>query len=139
VPTTGRDHVIAGIDGEGLLHIRIFDLAGVRADTFETKDSSGALHVVSKDASGTVLLDENESSLLKAQADAITALKRQLPGWLPRREQVLGVVKSITGQTQAKKRDADRSHASGSDQPAKKPDRPPPGPSSSQPADPKKS
>src|SRR5262249_25310424 len=95
-----------GIDSDSLLHIRIFDSAGVRTDTLETKDSSGALHLVSEDASGTVLSDVLESSLPAAQADAIRALKQQLPGWLPphvltsaEKDRVLSEVTSITGQT----------------------------------------
>ena len=41
VPTSGKNLVITGLDNNGLLHIRTFDAAGVRTDTFETTDSSG--------------------------------------------------------------------------------------------------
>ena len=54
VPTTGQHLVIVGLDTNGLLHIRTFDAAGVRSDTFETT-GAGALHLVSADASGKVL------------------------------------------------------------------------------------
>jgi hypothetical protein len=106
VPTTGNTLVIVGIDSGGLLHIRIFDSAGVYIDTFETKDSSGALHLVSEDASSTVLSEELESSVSAGQADPITALKQQLPGLLPPHVlsgdeigQVFIEATSITGQT----------------------------------------
>jgi WD40 repeat protein len=104
VPTSSKDLVIVGTDGDGLLHIRTFDAAGDRTDTFETRDSTGALHLKSADASGTVLADEPESGLSKAQAGAINALKRQLPDWSPPHDlspdvtsRVLDEVKSIIG------------------------------------------
>jgi hypothetical protein len=83
VPTSGKYLVIAGTDSDGLLHIRTFDAAGVRTDTFETRDSSGALHLRIANASGTVLSDELESSLAPIRADAITNLKQQFRGFLP--------------------------------------------------------
>ena len=102
VPTSGANLVIAGTDSNGLLHIRTFDSAGVRTDTFEVSEA-GALHLVSVDASGKVLSDEPESA---TQAGAIKALKQQLPGWLPPhvligadRNQVLGEVSSIVDRT----------------------------------------
>ena len=105
VPTSGTSLVIAGLDNSGLLHIRTFDPAGVRTDTFEETEG-GALHLVSADASGKVLSDEPESSLSTAQSSAITTLKLQLPGLLPPhvligadRSQVLGEVSSIVGRT----------------------------------------
>jgi hypothetical protein len=104
VPTSDLGRVIAGTDSDGLLHIRIFDAAGRCTDTFETGDSSGALRLVTADASGTVLSDKPESSLPAAQADAIAALKQQLPGLLAShvlniadRGHVLSEVTSITG------------------------------------------
>ena len=36
VPTSGKNLVIVGTDNNSLLHIRIFDVNGVRTDTFET-------------------------------------------------------------------------------------------------------
>ena len=82
MPTSGHQRlVIAGTDSIGLLHIRAFDSAGVRTDTFEEMEG-GATHLVSADASGNVLSDAPESSLPAAQAGAIVALKQQLPGWL---------------------------------------------------------
>jgi WD40 repeat protein len=106
VPTSGQDLVIAGTDGDGLLHIRTFDAAGVRTDTFEGFVGR-ALRLVSADASGRVLSDTPESSLPAARAQAIVDLKQRLPGWLPphvlsdaERGQVFGDATSITGQTQ---------------------------------------
>jgi hypothetical protein len=83
MPTSGKNLVIAGIDNDGLLHIRTFDAAGVRTDIFETRDSGGALDLKSTDASGAVLSDEPESSLPTAESSAITTLKQQLPDLLP--------------------------------------------------------
>ncbi len=102
VPTSGHYLVIAGIDSDDLLHIRTFDLGGIRTDTFETRDNGGALRLDSADASGKVLSDAPESSLPTIQAGAITTLKQQLPGLLPphvlggaERDQVLSKVTSI--------------------------------------------
>jgi hypothetical protein len=81
VPASGENLVIAGTDSEGLLHIRTFDAAGVRTDTFETRDGGGALHLVTADAAGAVQTDQAESGLPAARAGAITALKQKLPGW----------------------------------------------------------
>jgi hydrophobic/amphiphilic exporter-1 (mainly G- bacteria), HAE1 family len=106
VPTSGHYLVIAGTDSDGLLHVRTFDVAGIRTDTFETRDNSGALYLEFADASGTVLSDAPESSLPTIQAGAITALKLQLPGLLPphvlniaERGQVLSEVTSIIGHS----------------------------------------
>jgi hypothetical protein len=106
VPTSGHYLVIAGTDSDGLLHVRTFDVAGIRTDTFETRDSSGALYLEFADASGTVLSYARESSLPTIQAGAITALKLQLPGLLPphvlniaERGQVLSEVTSIIGHS----------------------------------------
>ena len=106
VPTSGHYLVIAGTDSDGLLHIRTFDPHGIRNDTFETRDHSGALYLEFADASGKVLSDAPESSLPTIQAGAITALKLQLPGLLPphvlgsaERDQVLSKVTSIIGPT----------------------------------------
>ena len=41
VPPSGAKSVIVGTDNDGLLHIRIFDAAGVRTDVFEAKDTGG--------------------------------------------------------------------------------------------------
>lgn len=61
---------------------------------------------MSEDASGRVLSVKAESSFSPARAGAITALKHQLPGWMPphllssgERDQVLSDVKLITGPT----------------------------------------
>src|SRR6185312_3072143 len=82
VPTSGSQRLVVGIDNQGLLHIRTFDLAGVRIDTYEAMEG-GALYLVSADASGHVLSDTPESSLPPAQAQAIADLKQQIPGLLP--------------------------------------------------------
>jgi ketosteroid isomerase-like protein len=104
VPTSGQNLVIAGIDNNGLLHIRTFDGAGVRTDTFETTNGSGALDLETTDASGAVLSDVPEASLPTAQSSAITTLKQQLPDLLrphvlssAQRDQILGEVTSIIG------------------------------------------
>ena len=107
VLTSGRYLVIAGIDSNNLLHIRIFDLGGIRTDTFETRDNRGALHLDSADASGKVLSDAPEASLPTIRAGAITTLKQQaLPGLMPphvlgsaERDQVLSKVTSIIDHT----------------------------------------
>jgi hypothetical protein len=107
VPTTGRNLVIAGTDSNGLLHVRTFDAAGVRTDTYEAmKGGAPQLpNLVSADASGTILSDSLESRLTEAQVQAIADLKRQLPGLLPPHERteaedrwILGQAASITGQ-----------------------------------------
>ena len=77
VPTSGQDLVIVGTNDEGLLHIRTFDPAGVRTDTYEKKDG-GALHLITEGPSSPT--DLPESSLPKARAQAIASLKQQLPG-----------------------------------------------------------
>jgi hypothetical protein len=79
VPKSGQSLLIAGTDGAGLLHIRTFDTAGVRTDTYEAMEGD-TLHLVSADASGNVLSDSPESSLSAARSQAIATLKNQLPG-----------------------------------------------------------
>ena len=54
VPTSGKNQVIVGADKDGLLHVRIFDVAGNRA------------------------FDKDETKLPSTQAEAISALKQQL-------------------------------------------------------------
>ena len=105
-PTSGHSLVIAGTDSDGLLHIRTFDLGGIRTDTFETRDRGGALHLDSAGASNKVLSEAPESSLPTIQAGAITTLKQQLLGLLPphvlgsaERDQVLSKVTSIIDHT----------------------------------------
>jgi uncharacterized protein (TIRG00374 family) len=105
VPTSGQNLVVAGIDHNGLLHIRTFDTAGVRTDTLEANEA-GSLHLVSADASGNVLSDTPESSLPTDQSLAIAPLKGTLPGLLPPhvltnqdREVVLSQATSIIGHT----------------------------------------
>jgi hypothetical protein len=80
VPTTGNSLIIAGVDNNNLLHIRIFDAAGDYTDTDETQ--------------------------LSGEAAAIATLKQQLPGLLAenplspdQQAQVLGEVRSIVGRT----------------------------------------
>jgi WD40 repeat protein len=93
-PVAGADLVVVGTDSDNLLHIRAFDSNGERTDTFETRDSSGALHLKSvqtrykfvqaRQGMFTVLLsDALESSLPTTQSRAITTLKQQLPRLLP--------------------------------------------------------
>jgi hypothetical protein len=105
VPTSGRNLVIAGLDNDGLLHIRTFDYAGVRTDTYEEMEG-GALDLVTADAAGHVLSDTPESNLPAAQAQAIADLKQRLPDLLPpyslsdtERSDVLSEATLITGQT----------------------------------------
>ena len=64
-----------------LLHIRTFDDACVRIDTYEEL-KGGVLCLVSADASGRVLSDTPEAKPV-AEAQAIADLKQRLPGWLP--------------------------------------------------------
>jgi WD40 repeat protein len=115
VPTEGPDLVIVGADSDNLLHIRTFNLGGDRIDTFETRDSSGALHLKSVYTrrgyrpgdlgTGTpTQSDALESSLLMTQSRAITSLRQHLPGLLPphvlssaERVQVLSAVTFIVG------------------------------------------
>jgi tetratricopeptide (TPR) repeat protein len=87
VPTSGIDLVIVGTDKNNQLHIRVFDSNGNR------------------------VTDTDETRLPPAQAQAISALKQQLPGLLPahvltdaERAQVLEATTSIVGQTQHPKR-----------------------------------
>jgi DNA-binding response OmpR family regulator len=105
VPTSGQRLVIAGLDANGLLHIRTFDPAGVRTDTYEAMEGS-ELHLVSADASGNVLSDSPESRLTAARSQAIAYLKALLPGLLPppvlsvsEKDQVLSKATLITGHT----------------------------------------
>jgi WD40 repeat protein len=83
VETSGHDLVIVGIDSNGLLHIRTFDAAGVRTDTFETRDSRGFLHLTTVDHAGTFLPDEPEDFLPMDRAQTINTLKIALPHFLP--------------------------------------------------------
>jgi hypothetical protein len=83
VPILGNSLVIVGTDTAGLLHIRIFDAGGNRAT------------------------DTDETQLTGTQAEAISALKQQLPGLLSphvltsaEKAQVLQEVTSIFSQTQ---------------------------------------
>jgi hypothetical protein len=81
VPTSGSNLVIVGTDNNGLLHIRIFDHAGIKVtDQAETK--------------------------LPTQAEAIQILKQRLPGLLPphvlidtEEAQLIGEATSIVGHT----------------------------------------
>jgi hypothetical protein len=80
VPTTGRDLVIIGIDNPGLLHIRVFDGAGVE------------------------VIDTDENGLKGAEPFAINTLKLQIPSLLPpnpvtdgARTQVLAEVTALVG------------------------------------------
>jgi hypothetical protein len=82
VPTSGIDLVIVGTDNNNRLHIQVFDSNGNR------------------------VTDTDETRLPPAQAQAISTLKRQLPGLLPphvltdaERAQVLEAATSIVGQT----------------------------------------
>jgi hypothetical protein len=84
VPTSGSNLVIVGTDNNNVLHVRAFDQGGNR------------------------VTDTDETKLPPAQAQAISALKQQLPGLLPphvltaaEKAQVLGEVTSIIGQTQS--------------------------------------
>jgi hypothetical protein len=83
VRASGRRRIVAGTDGAGLLHIRTFDAAGFRTDTFEMTDGQGVLHLRSEDASGNVLSDQLETNLPPAQADAIRKLKQRLAALMP--------------------------------------------------------
>ena len=114
VLTSGKSLVIAGIDGDGLLHIRAFDAAGVRTDIFERKDRGGSLHLVTADASGKVLSDKLESDLFKLRNDAIKYLKQNVPGLSPPHDlssaekgRVLSEVTSIVGHHKALRDAAD--------------------------------
>jgi hypothetical protein len=107
VPTSGQGIVVAGLDPGGLLHIRVFDFACQRTDTYETMEG-GITHLVRADASGNVVSDVPETSLPSAQTQAISSLKPQLqpPGLLPphvlsdaETDMVLSEMTSITGQT----------------------------------------
>jgi WD40 repeat protein/tRNA A-37 threonylcarbamoyl transferase component Bud32 len=107
VPTDSPHLVIVGTDSDDLLHIRDFD-GGVRIDTFETRDTSGALHLKSVESRfRKVLSDTLESSLLATQSGAIMSLKQHLPGLLPphvlsgaETEQVLSAVTLSLGSRQ---------------------------------------
>ena len=80
VPTSGNNFVIVGADNQDLLHIRIFDAGGNR------------------------VTDTDETKLPPIRASAISTLKQQLPGLLPRhvlasaeKVQVISEVTSIVG------------------------------------------
>jgi RNA polymerase sigma factor (sigma-70 family) len=86
VPTSGNKLVIVGTDANNRLHIRIFDQKGNR------------------------VTDTDETQLAPAQAQAVLAVKRQLPGLLPpgvmtdaEQAQVLKEVASVSGQAQIRK------------------------------------
>jgi small GTP-binding protein len=105
VPTSGQNLVVAGTDSNGLLHIRTFDLHGVRTDIYEAM-KDGTLHLVSAGASGSVRSETPASSLPTARSQAIANIKQQLPGLLPphdlsvaERNQVLSDATFIIGQT----------------------------------------
>lgn len=105
VKTSGEFLVIAGIDTDGLLHIRTFDRAGVRTDTYEATDG-GAPHLLTADISGHVLSDAPEASLPAALAEAIASLKQQVPRLLPphslsddEKNQVLAEATLVSGYT----------------------------------------
>src|SRR4051812_48402084 len=59
---SGKARALAGTDATGLLHIRTFDPAGVRTDTYEEL-VDGAFHLVPADASGARLKNVPESGL----------------------------------------------------------------------------
>jgi uncharacterized delta-60 repeat protein len=82
VPTSGNNLVVVGIDGNGLLHIRIYDAAGNR------------------------ITDTDETKLPASQAAAVATLKQQLPGLLPphvltdvEMVEVIGEATVIVGQS----------------------------------------
>jgi hypothetical protein len=82
VPSRGTNLVILGTANNGLLHIRIFD------------------------AGGNLITDTDETRLPDAPAEAITALKQQLPGLLPpykpsgaEKTRLLAQARSIVSQT----------------------------------------
>jgi hypothetical protein len=81
VPTSGKSLAIAGLDNNGLLHIRTFDAGGHYTDTDETK-------------------------IARSRAWAISDLKQRLPSLLPphlltdaEKSQLISRVTSIVGQT----------------------------------------
>jgi hypothetical protein len=82
VPTSGNHRVLVGTDNNNVLHVRVFDQGG------------------------NWVTDTDETKLPPAQAQAISALKQQLPVLLPshvltdaEKARVLGEVTSIIGQT----------------------------------------
>jgi hypothetical protein len=85
VPTSGNNLVIAGIDNNDLLHIRIFDFIGQE------------------------VTDKVESQLPATQAEAISTLKQRLSGLMPthvltttEKTELISDVTSIVDQTQQK-------------------------------------
>jgi hypothetical protein len=105
VPTSGNSLVVAGTDGNSLLHVRVLVASGARTDAFEAMDGNGRLRLKTVDASGSVTSDLLESNLDSARAGTLSALKQQLPGLLPphvltpaEKLQVLGQVTSILRQ-----------------------------------------
>ncbi len=97
--------VIVGTDSDNLLHIEALP---DHIHAFETRDSSGALHLKLLRLRGgshdELDSDALESSLPTAQSGAITALKQRLPGLMPphvlsdtERRQVLSAVTFIIG------------------------------------------
>jgi serine/threonine protein kinase/formylglycine-generating enzyme required for sulfatase activity len=97
VPTSGKGLVIVGTDNNGKLHIRIFDDGGVR------------------------VTDTDEARLNATMAEAISKLKKRLPGLLPphvltdaEMAQVLDEATSIVGRTLGNTRaDPDRRFRAG--------------------------
>jgi hypothetical protein len=105
--------VTVGTDSDTLLHIEAFphlDRGSHFVDAFETRDSSGALHLklrrVGEGSHNALEKDALESGLPTAQSGAITALKQRLPGLMPphvlsdaERRQVLSAVTFIIGHS----------------------------------------
>jgi hypothetical protein len=113
-PTSDRNRALVGIDNGGLLHIRIFE-GDAPPNYFETKDG-GVLHLKTADAYGKVTKDELESNFTEIRKIAIKTLKEQLPGLLPRQQEltdgekgrVFRKVTTIIGKTPTGKTPADQ-------------------------------
>ncbi len=104
VPSAGQSIVLVGLDSGGLLHIRAFDPAGVRTDTYE-KMESNSLHLITADASGNILSDTPESNLSLVQTQAIASLKQEISDLLalrtltvPQTYQILGEAAAVAGR-----------------------------------------
>ena len=78
VPGAGQNLVIAGLDADGMIHIRKFDFAGVATDIYEV-NIQNAPNLVMATTSGVVLTTTPESDLLRNQQDAISYLRLRLP------------------------------------------------------------
>ena len=105
VPTSGNNLVIVGTDDSGLLHIRIFGAGGKLSRVADEPNNNGRLHIRILDAGGKPVTDPDETNPPSTHARAISALKQQLPGWLPphvltraEKDQVISEVTSILGQ-----------------------------------------